>query len=198
MRRPASPARAMPSATWSCCSRADRRRRHAAAIVGRSKEREAAPAAADLQHVIVRTERQLVADCPQLVDLRRLERVVRGLEHRAGVHQSRVEKQPEELVAQVVVFVNVAAAARRRVVAPAVRQALERARNPRRHRRQRPDDVAVGEHEADEADEVRRRPVPIHVGIAKADLATGDHPPEEAAVVDLDRGRQSACGAERA
>jgi hypothetical protein len=77
-----------------------------------------------------------------------------------------------------------------------VRHPLERARNPRRHGRQRSDDVAVGQHEADEADEVRRRPVSIHVGIAKADLATGDHPPEESAIVDLDRRGQSPGGAE--
>ena len=57
----------------------DRHTGDAAARGGRGVDREAAPAAADLQHVVVGAELELLADAPQLVLLRPLERLARVL-----------------------------------------------------------------------------------------------------------------------
>ncbi len=93
--------------------RADRRRGDVAAVARRGKQREAAPPRADLQHAIARLQLEPLADAAQLVDLRRLERVVRVRIDRARVHQVRIEKQLEKGVAEIVVLPDIPAASRR-------------------------------------------------------------------------------------
>src|SRR5439155_19383717 len=80
---------------------------HARAGLARRGERERSPAAADLEHVIVGTELELVADPPQLATLGVGERFGLVLEHRARVGHRLVEEEREELVAEVVVVADV-------------------------------------------------------------------------------------------
>ena len=80
---------------------------HARAVLAGSGERERAPAAADLEHVVVRAELELVADHPQLAPLRVGERLAVALEHRARVRHRVVEEEREEVVAEVVVAADV-------------------------------------------------------------------------------------------
>ncbi len=85
---------------------------HARAELARRVQREAAPAAADLQHVRIAAETQLLADAPVLGLLGLLERHLGPLEHRARVGPRRVEEQRVEVVAEVVVVLDVAFGAR--------------------------------------------------------------------------------------
>ena len=80
---------------------------HARAVLARRGERERAPAAADLEHVVVGAELELVADHAQLAPLRVGERLAVALEHRARVRHRVVEEEREEVVAEVVVVADV-------------------------------------------------------------------------------------------
>ena len=76
------------------------------AVVAGCHQREAAPAATDLEHVVAGSQAQLLADCAQLALLRLLERVAL-LPERAGVGHRVVEEEPVEVVAEVVVVLDV-------------------------------------------------------------------------------------------
>ena len=76
---------------------------------------EPAPAGADLEQVVRRPEVELLADEVELGHRRLLERHARLVEQRARVHHRGVEHPLEQVVAEVVVRGDVAAAARRRV-----------------------------------------------------------------------------------
>ena len=73
----------------------DRDAGDAAPQLARGVQREPAPAAADLEHVVVRAEAELVADAPVLGLLGVAASVIAGtLEERARVGQRRVEEEP--------------------------------------------------------------------------------------------------------
>src|SRR4029453_10135425 len=78
-------------------------------------ERERAPAAARLQHAFARAQAQLAADVLELGALRLLERDARILEVRARVDEILVEPARVEVVAEVIVVVDVGARAPRRI-----------------------------------------------------------------------------------
>jgi hypothetical protein len=87
----------------------DGRRCDATAVHGRRVQCKSTPAAADLEHMIIGTQVELAADLLELCQ-RRLRQCHPGpLEQGTGVHHHRVEHQPEELVAEVVVGRNVTA-----------------------------------------------------------------------------------------
>ena len=90
--------------------RLGRRDRHAgdpcSVLAGRG-QRERAPAAADLEHVVVGAELELLADPSQLAPLRVGERLAVVLEYRARVRHRLVEEEREEVVAEVVVRLDV-------------------------------------------------------------------------------------------
>ena len=100
--------------------------------------REAAPAAADLEHAIAGLEPELVADPLILAPLRVCERLVRPLEDRARVGHRLVEHQREEIVPEVVVVGDVPACTEKAVASvqprprfeqpPHARMALRRGR----------------------------------------------------------------------
>ena len=70
--------------------------------------REAPPAAADLEHVVVGAELELLADAAAASALGVRERLVVALEDRARVGHRLVEEEREEVVAEVVVVGDVA------------------------------------------------------------------------------------------
>ena len=78
-------------------------------------DREAAPAAADVEHALALLQRELAADQRELGLLGLLERRRAALEVGAAVGHRRVEEQREELVARVVVVADRAAVAAERV-----------------------------------------------------------------------------------
>jgi hypothetical protein len=83
--------------------------RHARSALRGRVERETAPAAADLEHVVVRPDAELLAEPPVLRLLGIRQRLAGMLEVRARVGQRLVEEEPEELVAEVVVVMDVLA-----------------------------------------------------------------------------------------
>ncbi len=146
----------------------DRRRRDAAAVAAGGVEREAAPAGADLQHVVVGTEVERAADPLELRDRRLVQRRVGVLEDPGRVHHRLVEEAREQLVAEVVVGGDPLARAGARVRPQPPRRPLHRA-----DQRQQPLAGAVaGLHrprrDPHERDEVVARPQPVHVGSGRA------------------------------
>ena len=127
-------------------------------------QREAAPAAADLEHVVAGAQAQLVADRAQLPLLCLLERVAL-LPERAGVGHRLVEEEPVEVVAEVVVVLD---------VRPGLAQALPRgevgavAVEPREPRAGAPG-LEVAHDERDQAGQVVGVPVAGGVGLAEAE-----------------------------
>ena len=96
------------------------------AVLARRVDREAAPAAADVEHAHPRLQVELAGDQLEFRALRLLERLCAAREDRAAVGHRVVEEQREELVADVVVVAN-----RRRVALGAVQApAAASARGP--------------------------------------------------------------------
>src|ERR1039458_8675195 len=73
-------------------------------------KRESAPARSDLEHAILGTEGELLADALELCELSLLERHPLVLEDRTRVAHRRIEHAREELVPEVVVGGDVTAA----------------------------------------------------------------------------------------
>jgi hypothetical protein len=146
-----------------------------AAGATRRVQREAAPARADLEHVILRPERELAADRVELRRRRLRERHVRPLEQRTRVHHRLVEEQLEEVVAEVVVRSDVAPASRPRVAVQPVCGAAQRGRQDREAVFHRIERLPVPEHQAQQGRQVVRLPVAEHVRLSCADgAAEGD------------------------
>ena len=91
----------------------------AGAVLGRRPEREAAPAAADVEHPVALLQRQLAGDRLQLLFLRRLQRLRTLGEEGAAVGHRLVEEEGEEVVGDVVVVANGAGVALLAVAAAA-------------------------------------------------------------------------------
>ena len=87
---------------------------------------KAAPAGADLEHVVRRAELELATDEVELGARSVGEGHVRALEQRARVHHGLVEHQPEEIVAEIVVRGDVAPAAGPGVAVQPVRGQAQR------------------------------------------------------------------------
>jgi hypothetical protein len=80
---------------------------HVGAVLLGGADREAAPAATDVEHPLARLDRQLAGDGVELHHLRLLERLRVALgEVRAAVGHRLVEEEPEELVGDVVVVAD--------------------------------------------------------------------------------------------
>jgi hypothetical protein len=167
---------------------ADRRGGHAATVLARCMARESAPPAADLQDTVARTEIQHATETIDLPGLGALEGVAVRLEIRRRVHLQRgVEKQAEELVAEVVVMMDVTPAPGARVVAGSPRRGSHDAPERPGEAALAIEHVTVPQGQPGDGYEVRRRPVAVHVRLAHADVRAGQRAAEEARVVDDDR-----------
>ena len=98
-----------------------------AAIIARGMQGKGAPARSYLQHTILGLQFQLPADAIQLLELGCFKRVLGGFVPGAGVNHALIEEEPEKLVAQVIVRMNIAAAALNRVRSEAVAEAVSEA-----------------------------------------------------------------------
>src|SRR6202040_3798194 len=81
------------------------------AIVPRCVNRERSPATSDLQHAVARPNAQLAAGLLEFFQLGDFERVLSASEVCARIEHLGIEEQSVELVSQIVVGLNVAAAA---------------------------------------------------------------------------------------
>ena len=166
----------------------DRQARHPAAGLLRRVDREAAPAAADLEHVVVGAELQVRADPVELGALRLGERQLRRLEDRARVRHRLVEHQLEQLVAEVVVVGDVAPRAQQAVAAVQPRPGLEHPPQRAVALRRR---LGVAQQQLEQPDEIVAVPLARRVRLAEPELAAGREPAEETGVVDPQLHRQA-------
>jgi hypothetical protein len=176
---------AEPTAQRRCAREADLLGRHVEglhrdAVVLGHVERERAPAAAGLEHALARPQPQLAADVVELRLLRLLEREPRVLEVCARVDEVRVEPALVELVAEVVVVVDIGARARGRVAAPARAERIDQvARDAGRVLRR-------AEHDLDRVREIALDLEPsVRVRLAEAEARIAQQAPEHAPIAHV-------------
>ena len=159
---------------------------------------EPAPARADLEHVHPGPEPGALGHDPVLRPLGVAERLVGRCEDRARVGHRLVEEQAVEVVAEVVVALDVAARLADRVAPAAMREGPRRCWSGRRHQpRVKRKRVAVEGRELEQGGQVRARPQAVHVGLAGPRLAAQEHPQDAALVVDPDLGLRTADAGRR-
>ncbi len=156
-------------------------------------ERKATPAGADLEHVVVRPEFELAADCFEFRGGRFRECHVRALEQRARVHHGFVEHQAEELVAQVIVRRDVAAASGASIPMQPVGGYTQRRRGAREARLHCVERRAVAQHQAHQGREVVRPPVAEHVRFPRAYRPAESDVGVERRIEDSDRCRRTGA-----
>ena len=137
---------------------------------------EATPAAADFKDVVVRADAGAVQDRVDLVALGRLQAVPGIEEQAARVAHGRVEEQPVEVVAQVVVGADVAPAALRGVVAAQVAEKVDRPSGQGRPQPPVVDRLLAQGEQAEQGHQVRAVPVAVRVGLTETDVR-GEHGP---------------------
>ncbi len=147
------------------------------AVLAGGDLREAAPAAADLEHLVAFPQPGRLDDAAILVALRRLEVVGAGLVIGARIGHAGVEPARVERVRQVVMRLDVAPRAGLRVVAhevpDAIRQALAEGAAA-----ERGEALLVAQEEAQEVREVVDLDVAVDIGLREADRAAA-HAGEE-------------------
>ena len=145
---------------------------------------EAAPAAADLQDMVVRAGVEQVQQAPVFAPLGRFQAVVAGREDGRGVGHRRVQPVPVEVVAQIIVERDVAPAAAARVGAQRVAHVGQRAQQ-RRAAQIAGHGVPVQRGQLDHLDHVGAVPVAVEIGPREAHAAAQHQPAGGAPAVDV-------------
>ena len=171
----------------------DRRRRHLHAVVAGRVDRQAAPAGADFQQVLAGPEVELAADHVELGQRGLLERRLRRRVDGARVGHGRVEKQREEVVAEVVVGGDVPLRPTARVAIGEMQQFAQWRGHERRAALEAVHHRPVAHHQADEARQVTGAPVAAYIGLRGPHRAAEGRVSPEPAVenlqLDADRAR---------
>jgi hypothetical protein len=149
----------------------DRGRRHAAAVARGGVLGEAAPAGADLEHVVRGRELELGADPLELAQRGLLERGRGRVEDGAGVHHRAVEELREQLVAEVVMGGDPLARPCGGVARQPAGGALKRSEHGGEGATQPVDSAHVERADARQRDEVGAVPQPAGVGLAEPEAA---------------------------
>ena len=150
--------------------------------------RQAAPAAADVEHAVVRLEVELAADEVHLFHLG-LVQVVRPVEVGATILVVRIKKGHEEVVVQVVVPLGDVERPHPRL------HVQEDGRDGREKELQAPDDLFVdagGEHLVDQLVQPLAVPPPLHVCLAEPQILVAEKPGIKPLVPDPDVRRTAA------
>src|SRR5581483_3520575 len=141
------------------------------------------PAAADLEHVVLRPELERRTEPLVLRSLRGFERLTLVLEDGARVRHRRVEHEREQLVTEVVVVRDVAPRAHE-PVAPV--QAGTQLEQPAHAGVPHPRGAGILEQELEQRDEVVALPLTCCIRLAEAELAARREAPEERAPADVE------------
>ena len=156
----------------------DVERLHTDAVAARHMERQRPPAASRLDHGLARLQPELPADQVELGALRLLERDVGMLEIRAGVDHLVVEPRPVEVVAEVVVVVDV----------PARTGLVVGHRQRRRDALDRRRQQAQSRHRLDDALEAAADVEAAgHVGLAEIQMRVDEQAEDDTRVADDER-----------
>ncbi len=151
-------------------------------------EREAAPAGADIEHLVSRADQQLCRDVPPLVQLRGVEIVRIAAEIGAGILTVLVEEQIVEPIGQIVVMGYVPAGTAQRIVLVEPAQRAERTI-------QDPSERALGERfdiHREQIDKIVKvalfdRKRPFHKGFAEIEARPRGEFPMESWIMEPDR-----------
>jgi hypothetical protein len=161
----------------------DRGGGHPAAAGPGRVEGETAPAGADLEHMVVGTDPQLVADAIELALRGYFERIaVTGVQRR-GIHHVFGQEQAEERIAEVVVLGDVAARPVAGIAAQRVQRAHRQAAQPGRSAFHRVEQVAVARQQLHQSHQVAAVPGAVHVRFGRADAAVAGQRAIEAGAV---------------
>jgi len=142
-------------------------------------DREPAPSGADLQHVVPLAQPQPPADALVLGDLGVPQPGLARLEHAARVGHRLIQHQPEELVAEVVVGVDVFCGAAAGVPADAVVGAGDQAAEPRRAAFHPADRGHVPQKDPQQARQLETLPFAERVALRDAQASAEQRPAVE-------------------
>ena len=162
----------------------DVERAHLHAVVTRHVQRQRTPAATRLDDALAAVQANLAADVIHLGDLRLVERRRRRRKVRARVRHRRAEPERIELVADVVVMMNVLARAVQRVARPTMAPLREAARERHRLRGSASADVQLLDHAQDAA--VHVDPAGA-VQLAELQVRVGAQAQQRATILDVQR-----------
>lgn len=146
------------------------------------------PARADFDHAVPRLEIELAADALQLGDRGFLERHLQVLENPTRIHHRGIEKQLKKIIAQVVMRLNVAAAAAARVARHPVQRLLQRHSKSRETRFHTVQYLAVLQQDAHQRRQIIHAPVALHIGLARAYRTTESNLAVETWIKHVQRG----------
>jgi hypothetical protein len=165
--------------------RRDRRGRYAASIVLCRVHREAAPAGADLEEVIALVQFERVAYAIELGACGFFERHIGPVKDQARVGHRLVEEELEELVAQVVVILDVAPTAAARVAPERVTYARKSSADTGQASGRSGARLIRAHERAKDFGQVRAAPMTVEKGARRAELALRQHALVEAPVVHI-------------
>ncbi len=168
--------------------------RDMAAIVPGGMDRETTPAGADFHHAVAGFELQLLADAVQLAPRGRFEWFGLTGEQRRRVHQVRRQEQGKEIVAQVIVRGDVAAAALTAVPAQAVPAPQQPATHAGRATLHAVQQVAIAYQQPDQCHQIITVPFALDVAFTCAHTALRCNLAIEPRVIDGDGDMQFATG----
>src|SRR5579862_7522778 len=175
--------------------------RDTASVSGRSMDRKAAPARPDLEQMILRAQRELAADGVELGDLGFVQRHLLVRENAARIRHGLIEHELVELVAEIVVRVDIAHAPRATVAIHGVKQPLHRSVEARPGTLEALQHLPVAHQDAYERGEVIATPESADIGFAGSDRTAECGIGEELRVIDEHRRSEPAVrvtGAEAA
>ena len=125
--------------------------------------REAAPAGADFEHVILWAELEFAADAIELADLCLLQSIVGAFVISTRVGQVAIQEEAIEVVAKIVVIRDIAAAAGLRVAAAAMLKKVSEPAEGGQEAIAAVQLVQVSHRQPDDRDQIGRRPVALTI-----------------------------------
>ncbi|MNS99365.1 hypothetical protein D3C72_1337660 [compost metagenome] len=138
--------------------------------LGREVNCKRAPAAANLQYALTAVQLQFVDDAVEFFELGRLERRRRIVENRRRIEHRGIEPLPVEFVAEIVMGLDVAAAAALCIGVQPVAKTIDEAHGQATARRS-PESVVVLCRKTDQGGQIRCGPVVFDVTLGKTDVA---------------------------
>ena len=165
---------------------------HMHAVVARREFGEPAPAAADLEQALTGARRKTIEDAAVLAFLRLGEAQGLALEQRARIGHRRIEPQAVEVVAEIIVGLDVLSGLFPRVAIEQVTRAIQQIADPRSvdrlfHR------GPVAAKQFDQRGGLVGVPAALHPGLGKADVAAPEATFEHVPVLQRDARVQAAA-----
>ncbi len=157
---------------------------------------EASPTGADFQQVIVGLQLQFTTGAIELLNRRRAQRRIRRREDAAGVGPRFIEPESEELVAQVVMGLNVLAASAGRIGSEPMHDALQGHREFRQSAVELICGGEVANKKTKERSQITAIPVPLNVRLGDRERAAEHRLAKEPRVTDVDPRMKVACSSE--